>query len=529
MRSGVFRLGLSCWTAFIALLLVTTPASGAPKPISGKLSEPGYTVIALAPNGEATAHRVKRSKFKLRPPANRVSLHLRSPDGTYAGPIVVDRERKGKRAIIGVRSGAELGRIEVKARKGFGRLSSRLPEESIDRDQFARARRGVPIGAGVFGRVRSKPSRGAAPTDQELDGIHDRLDVDDDGDLVLDNVDRSGKKKGRAGQAPSEFIVQSSMFLSLSNTVNANAGTVTTAQIDAALSQTGLLSLQQVPGDVEELDCGHPTKGLAYCRKQNSTGKARADPADFPEYWDGNPAEPAEPPFPSCCDPDNDGFGTFVQFPGAPTPTMILEHGATSAQIGTGDVLIERLTTGGVETQVPATINFVFATVVALASYDDGQGNAATIPYPVGPGSPFAGGLPVEAGPDGDVVVTLAFWRPQRRPIPPETAEWVDIGGLGYVAQTSGEVSGGCPQSSFLITHPELTAFATWPDAGGFKDLAGDRPADPANTFTFTLNLSDCLAAHGGSFDPGQSRPFTFVAITSHGDLTHQSVTFKRQ
>ena len=529
MRSGVFRLGLSCWATFIALLVASTPASGAPKPISGKLSKPGYTVIALAANGEANAKRAKRGNFKLRPPANRVSLHLRSPDGTYAGPIVVDRERKGKRAIIGVRSGAELGRIDIRARKGFGRVAKQLPEESIDRDQFARARRGVPIGAAVFGRVRSKPSRGAVPADQELDGIHDRLDVDDDGDLVLDNFDRSGKKKGRrANHEPSEFQVQSSMFLSLSNTVNANAGAVTTAQIDAALSTTGLLSLRQVPGDVEELDCGHPTKGLAYCRKQNSTGEARTDPAAFPEHWDGS-SPFATSPFPSCCDPDNDGFGTFVQFPNASTPTMLIGHGATSAQIGTGDVLIERVITGGVETQVPATINFVFATVVALASYDDGQGNAATIPYPVAPGDISPEGLPVEAGPDGNVVVTLTFWRPQRRPIPPETAEWIDLGGLAYTAQASGEVQGGCPQSAFSVTHPELVAGAPWPDSGGFRDLAADRPADPANTFTFTLNLTDCMAAHGGSFEPGQSHAFTFVAITGHGDLTHQSVTFKRQ
>ena len=43
--------------------------------------------------------------------AGRVTLHLRAPNGTYAGPIVVGRRKKGKRAIVGVKAGARLGEL----------------------------------------------------------------------------------------------------------------------------------------------------------------------------------------------------------------------------------------------------------------------------------------------------------------------------------------------------------------------------------------------------------------------------------
>ena len=106
-------------------------------------------------------------------------------------------------------------------------------------------------------------------------------------------------------------------------------------------------------------------------------------------------------------------------------------------------MLIQRVSTGGSEQQFTATLQYVFVTTPALVSYDDGQGNSATVSYPGrlgGPGTeenPF----PVKAGPDGDVVVELKFWRPQRRPIPPETAEWIDIGGLDLAALPRGRAS----------------------------------------------------------------------------------------
>ncbi len=105
----------------MAVLVLVAPVSSAAKlsPISGTVSKPGYTVLALAANGKATYVRARHGHFRLRPPANRVTLQLRAPSGIYAGPVVIGSERNGRRAIVGVRAGARLGKIAVKAPRGL--------------------------------------------------------------------------------------------------------------------------------------------------------------------------------------------------------------------------------------------------------------------------------------------------------------------------------------------------------------------------------------------------------------------------
>src|SRR5687768_11348324 len=81
------------WIGAAALMLplaATAPSAAAPKKVTGKLSEPGFTVIALDAKGEAASAQTKpNGTFQLKPPAKRVSLHLRGADGTYAGPVVI--------------------------------------------------------------------------------------------------------------------------------------------------------------------------------------------------------------------------------------------------------------------------------------------------------------------------------------------------------------------------------------------------------------------------------------------------------
>lgn len=201
VQPGV-RVGAFCVVASLLALLATAgPAVAKPKPITGKLSKPGYEVIALATSGEATSVRARANGFRLRPSAKRVSLHLRAADGTYAGPVVIGKERKGKWAIVGVRAGAKLGMVEVKATRGYAKLRKRLPEKSLDTEQRARATKGVPIGAGAFGLVRSKLRARVVPGDPDLDGVPNPLDVDDDGDLVLDNLDLPTAEGGARASA----------------------------------------------------------------------------------------------------------------------------------------------------------------------------------------------------------------------------------------------------------------------------------------------------------------------------------------
>jgi hypothetical protein len=558
---------LASWlVACFALLATSVPAAGAPKPISGKLTRPGYTVAALAADGHARVVRTSRGKFRLRPSARRVTLHLRAPDGVYAGPIVVLRRKKGRRAVLGVRAGARLGKIRVG--RGYAKVTKRLRRKWVDASRVARARKGVPIGARNFGRVRSRPPRRSIRGDADLDGVPNPLDIDDDGDLILDNLDRS--RGVRAAQALIEPLVTSGLTLDAAQTVNANPRhstdptrpAFTDQQIDEALSGPGAGLEFAIPSrGSTELDCeGDPTLtpprlGLSYCA---SGGTGIATGGEFPE----------------CCDPDEDGFGTL---PGLDRPRG-LTHGAVArpgpgqpplppgtSQIGTGDELFQHVTLAGDESQCPpppltsnpncdsslTILQYVFTTVPALVSYDD-DGPAGepptTLPYPnqVGGGGEF----PVSAPPGQDVVVRLTFWRPQRRRIAndPEleagdSATWTDISGLNYTANGSVAVTPGvpgpppnppgvCPQSAFSDPSSEPTPNKLTPlpgplHAGGFKDEPGDEPANVANKLSYTLNLTQCV---GSPWTVGELRRFHFVVTSPNGGgVAQQIVQFRRQ
>jgi hypothetical protein len=512
------RVGASCLGTLLAVLASSAPAGAAPRPITGELSRQGYTVIALAGNGKAKAVRASPRRFRLTPPGRSVTLHLRTAKGSYAGPIVVGG--RGRVSIVGVKAGARLGRIRV--RPGYARVTRKLPTRWLDIERKARARKGVPIGAKRFGRVRSKLPRSGAPGDRDLDGIPDALDIDDDGDLVLDNLDVGGgaamAAAAGAAQAPGElFDVLTALSLELERTANANAApggsALTVGQIDAALAASGRLLMEIMPGDSPELDCGGSPNatpppplvgGLVYCSAGGTGRIFRGGALAFPDCCDGE--DPA------------DGFGALTPDPGSPpppaTPFFFLAHGAGSSQIGTGDLLIQRVMRSGVETQFPTTLQFVFATVPALASYSDTAGNSASVAYPAAAGGvgTMGNGFPVAAGPDGKVVLTLTFWRPQREPIAPEPGPWTDVGGLTYstVIQHLGIPPAGttvgqpCPPSSYSATPDQPLAPAPF-GAAGLTDQRGDEPASADNKLTYTINLTDCLTSLGASWTAGEA------------------------
>ena len=143
--------------------------------------------------------------------------------------------------------------------------------------------------------------------------------------------------------------------------MNANAGAVTDAQIDDALARWATLAISVPAGDEVELDC----LGLAYCAA-GGTGTTLV----------------GSKPFPGDFDADGDGFGTITR--GA-TGDFQLHPGATSAEIGSGDSFIHRVTSGGVETTAAGTLNYVFSTTPALTTFTTAAGSG-TISYPVAPG-----------------------------------------------------------------------------------------------------------------------------------------------
>jgi hypothetical protein len=188
----------------LAVAAAAAPGPAPTPPITGTLSVRGYTVMALAADGQVTTVAATIGRFRIRPPAARVTLQLRAPDGTYAGPIVVGPP--ASHVIVGVRAGAALGRITFSPRLGYATV------------------------------------RRVAP--RWLDGVPDVLDVDDDGDLILDEVDPP---------AVPDPVRVTSQLVEIEQPMNVNAG-VHPSDIEAGLVKNGSLTIASaVPG---ALDCG---------------------------------------------------------------------------------------------------------------------------------------------------------------------------------------------------------------------------------------------------------------------------------
>ncbi|MFN8121019.1 MAG: thrombospondin type 3 repeat-containing protein [Thermoleophilia bacterium] len=503
--------------ALACTLTAATAASAAPAPVTGTVPA-GHRLVALSYTGAVTAAARSKGRVTLIPPAKTFTLHLIGPKGRYAGPVVVGKGPKGT-TVMGVRAGAKLGVI----RKVKGVWVATPSTLSTDRSRTANARSGVPLGAKALGLVRSTPKGLSGPgRDLDRDGVPGAYDIDDDGDRILDNLDRNPGAAsiaqlpgpvpgpGTVPGATAEPRIFSNLKLPMESSLNANAG-VDRAQIDAALSGSSTLAIAVPAGDEVELDCGT----LSYC-SAGGTGTILGGGA-----------------FPSTVDADGDGFGTITR---GTTGDFQLKPGATSAKIGSGDAFIWRTTTGGVETPIPGVLNYQFVTTPAVTSLQVNGGVTTGVTYPVAPSDPGTFGTPITVPAAGDVSVTFTLWRPQRAAISAagETGDWVDIGGLNYSVDMpngpgtpgtpGGPGPGLCPGATLTTTDPNLTV-----SGESLVDAAKDAVPDTANTITFTVNLTACATSKGGSsWDAGEDLKVDIQARTADGDNAAQMITFRR-
>jgi hypothetical protein len=488
------------WLA-AAALCAPAPAAASTHTITGKLNKRGYTVIAVAYNGRTSSTHAR--SFRLKPRASRVTLQLRDPRGRYAGPVVVGR--RGKQVVLGVRAGAKLGAIKVL--RGYAK-AAHVPKRAIDRHRTAAARRGVPRGNGRnFGLVRSRV-RGAAG-DQDGDGVPDALDVDANGDRILDDEQGGGPKRAATAQVPpAQFSVFSQLGEPLERSVNADAAGVTDAEIDTVMRGSttappyqpiGTFLVFQFPSAAgATLDCG----GLSYCSPGGS-GRVR-EPGGF----DPGPA------FTGALTPDD------TPSPNG-SPQMTLYPMATSEQMSSGDVLIEHTASG----DTPATLNFVFNTTPALTAWSSSGGQSGSVTYPPAAGAPGTRDNPfvVSPGPDGTVTLNLTAFRPQRRAIAGagEGTGFMDIGNLKWQARLVTPQRVIDCRFGYSTTDPNLT-----PAEDGLQDTTADAAASPARTLSYSLNATACLGGTA-SWTSGETMQLELVARASAGDNSSQQVYFR--
>ncbi len=512
--------------------LGTTPAYAANK-VKGKISGDNpsqYQVVVVGRDTRSTIASVGASgKFSVNT-KNGGTLHLVNKSGRYFGPIVAS---KGARAYASLSGKAgSLGRVSVK--NGFAtvpygksanifRKSAALP---FDRTTG-------PRGAGKFGLVavpasakapdrssadRMRPAALTAGTDSDRDGLPDVLDIDDDGDLILDISD-DDTSATTADYGAETF---STLRLDLADSLNVNAGTFDTTQLET-LVRENLFLLFGVRNNVAgstitsaNIDC----LSLPYC----VAGTGTAEVAEF----NRQAVLPHQSPWISY-DPDGDGLpNIYVEDGTASFGTNInVKPKASLSELRPGDTVYFKLQTSEGKYTIPAVLPFFFSTTPALASWSSGA-QSGTITYPVSAGSPGTTvGNPLVLG---STSVTFTYWKPQRQAIQgAEEDGYIDIGRLKYGVYLSPSDSTNppitCQRGDVSIPSSTLEVTTLNDEVNTIKlvqDTALDATADPAATLSFTLAIGDCLARNAESIS-GRVVSIDLTATAESQDQSSQS------
>ena len=514
-----FAAGFSACTlvsgSMLAVGVATAPiAQAAPAPIvKGAIAGGGgMKLLVLRSNGRASKITLPSSgAFSI--PASLIgagtSLHLVSSTGRYYGPLILRGNARngavaGSSVVYRFLTGAvppapkkpknaqrvlNLGTFDKLS--GYVRAKTALAPTYVQAAkpvQGAIASNGKPVGAGKLGRVAVAQNlmamgMSSQANDSDRDGYVGAFDVDDNGNLVLDNVDRANRggtmrslgARDLNSQGLRMFSNYKSTSPDFSDVINVNVKVPTTDELDASVRQKTSLAVEAIPGGT--LSC----TGQVYC-------------------------------------------------PGSPMPLVAGVTGdfqwqlATSApdllasQVNSGDTF---LAAAGGQTY-PGVLNFMFKTTPALKSYAivDGQGNEGA-PVDVdwqalGP-KPGSTGAPIVVSPTAGEKVKLTFWRPQRQLIGDETggtSGYLDIGGLTYKADS----------------HPGFCA-ATPGDANGtavqdgpvtvVRDNLGDGTPSADRTFSMIVDLANC---------PNNTNvtDIDIQAVSQFGDNSGQKIFFTR-
>ena len=543
---------LAALIAFLTLFALAGDAFAAT--VSGTVKGGrGYRVVLVQADGHARQARITTASGSFRLMTGRLAhatLHLVRADGSYFGPVVLKATHRKDYCTFKGSKSVKLGTLAL--RKGYalalaprkGRFDTRAP-------YAVSAKSGRPIGAGKVGRVRTSAVAGyrGAGGDLDRDGIVGAFDIDDNGNLILDNVDQTGRGEMR----PSASVVVRAAAPGSPAPVS-SAGLLA-ADPPPGAPQFHLVSNFRLPGGAGDQDV-----------RINADIPVITDvDALAAQYLPGTllffmPVMAAEMPAADGTAAELDGMGNSyiaehtvgdVVYPlaeivrsdwttaghsGALLDLVAAEGrngdafimpGAVPAEIGSGDVLVE---IGADGIRYPGVLNFVFSTVPALASY---QFDAELSPTPM---VYDTGGVPANRSvltvPAGATTVTLTWWRPQRKPAPGEAGTWIDMGGLSYdlpllgrARNSEGAEIGSMPSEVGAYLSATSNGESVPVDRFGVTDTAADAQASTADTVSLTLSLERCFP-EWATFGPGTTFELDLEARTAFGDLSSSRVSF---
>ncbi len=530
--------------ALVATAFAAAPATAAT--VSGTLkSGKGYTIVVVQSNGKAKKLKVTSTKGTFSVTGvtlSGASLNLISSTGQYWGPVVL--AGSGTKVYETIKGSGNLALGTVTLKTGYAVAVAPKTRYQTGAAYSVKAAKGKPVGASKLGRVKvgngtsTLAGYNGPGKDADLDGIPGAFDIDDNGNLILDNVDRTGRagkrlalvrafgpalrdicptpdqpqpagctpptlpaSGGGTDSATTEFKLFSNFKLTGATSINANIAAITDLNplIAAAVPTTVTLATQVIGGATATLDC----LGNAYCAS-HTVGSATYPLVNF-----------AAATF----------TGTYLDLVTGSTGDAQISPGAAPADIGAGDAFIEMVGASS----YPGTLNFVFNTAPALASYNVGSG-VQTVSYDASgvaaTGMSQAAPITLAAGATS---LTVTFWRPQREALSTETGTWTDIGGLTYRADTPNAPLGSTKRScvgAYSAATSNGTAVATTATSDGVLDPALDAQANVGNTISWTIDLATCfdwsLMASGTAFD------LDIQAVSVYGDNAARKLHFKK-
>lgn len=515
-----------CFLPSVLVVIVYSFLSSASFAATGKgklvtASPQTYKVVAVNKNGSATVASIAASgRFSVKIKKG-TTLHLVDSSGRYQGPVVSAKGTKAYASLTG-KSG-NLGSFALKTGFANGKYNKKSSPFFAAKPKISYNTSTGPRGANKFGFVQVSTSqfdaRGASilatdPSegqDLDKDGLPDLLDIDDDGDLILDIVDQ-------VPHADSEFQGEttSTLRLDLVDSLNVNAGSISDSLIDQLISDHLILSIGVRNNGSKTISSVNVNcQGLTYCDAATGTATIRMDNGPLPEdtLW-------------RTYDPDSDGLPNLQIVEDIIPATIRVRPHATRAQLRTGDTILMSLTTSdNAATSVPAIIPFVFLTGPALKEFTD-NGTPTTISYPVSPES---------SGTEGNAFsltsgsVSLTFWKPQRKNIEgAETEGYYDMGGLSYgVSLAVGSSVYTCNADEYSNLSSTLTKRTEAVlGTSALRDSALDTPASASNTLSYTIDMATCLSRQGVSTS-GAIVTMALEAVSDAQDSTSQFIYFR--
>jgi hypothetical protein len=463
--------------------------------VTGKVSGgSGMTIIALQADGRAVKQKLSGSgKFTLRVSGKGTTLHLVNSDGSYRGPVVLrGNAKKGKIAksslvysSLNQSSGSvKVGTVTLKS--GYASPSKALGAKAVivKKAASAVAKKGTPVGAGKLGRVAVATSQllraGVKPAlDNDRDGLPSAFDIDDNGNLVLDNVDRTIRngsvRSVRASVTSDGFRIFSnykSTSPNFDDVINANVAVPSASQLDASVNAKTGLAVEVIPGAT--LSC----TGQVYC-PSSPVSLVAGPTGDY--QWQLSSTFP----------------------------------GLTANDVGAGDTFVETL--AGVD--YPGVLNFAFQTTPALKSYsilDSGGSVTSTTTVDWNAGNKAGSqASPIAVNVTAGEKVRLEFWRPQRQAIGSEanTSGFVDIGGLTYKADDS---PGFCAATAADANGTTIS------DGGSTAVLDNSTDDAPSSGRTLSMDVDPATCAGSGATD------VDIQAVSLYGDNSAQKIFFTR-